>query len=95
MTQDEITRLEKTHPESSNVNFFSYDEATKVMVIGFGERDCYSARVYRYTEVPASTYEELLAAASKGVYVNHHIGSDFPYEMVGELVYDGTFVPAK
>jgi hypothetical protein len=38
--------------------------------------------VYRYFTVPRPIFEELLAAASKGAYFNHHIRDGFPYQRV-------------
>lgn len=40
------------------------------------------ARVYRYHRVPAEVYAELLAAESKGTYVNEQIKPRYLYEMV-------------
>jgi hypothetical protein len=37
---------------------------------------------YDYFDVPAQTYQELLAAESKGRYYNHHIRKDFRFQPV-------------
>ena len=37
---------------------------------------------YEYSEVPATTYLELLAAESKGRYFNYHIRKDFPCQQI-------------
>ena len=41
-----------------------------------------SGAIYRFGGVPVATYQELLRAASKGVYFNHHIRNRFPHTKV-------------
>jgi hypothetical protein len=63
--------------ESSNVHSALYD---------FGEIELYvrylrdgADAIYQYWGVPASTWNGLVEAASKGSYINSNIAFDFPY----------------
>ncbi len=37
---------------------------------------------YEYFDVPTTTYLELLAAESKGLYYNYHIRNDFRFQQI-------------
>ena len=41
-----------------------------------------SGAIYRYLEVPARTYRELLRAESKGGYFNQHLRNRFAYSKI-------------
>ena len=65
---------------SHNIYSIGYDSNSKVLEIEF---DTYA--VYRYYEVPEDVYEELMAAESKGSYLQRKIkgsnekGRSLPY----------------
>ena len=48
---------------SSNLSSVGYDESTGTLEIAF-----HKSGIYQYYHVPASVYEELMAAPSKGRY---------------------------
>lgn len=66
---------------SSNVHSGLYD---------FGERDLFmrykrdgADAIYRYWDVPAQVWNGLVAADSKGSYVNQYIATDYRYSLAG------------
>lgn len=58
--------------ESSCIDSVGYDN--EVLEVRFN-----NGGVYRYFEVPAQLYRQLLAAESKGRFFNHHIRDDYSY----------------
>jgi hypothetical protein len=61
--------------ESSCIDSVGYD--TEVLEVRFD-----NGGIYRYFEVPAQLYRQLLAAESKGRFFNHHIRDDYGYVQV-------------
>jgi len=59
---------------SSNVKAYGYDIKKKQLFIEFRGGD-----KYQYFDVPLSIYESLLAADSKGKYVNENIAHNYKY----------------
>jgi hypothetical protein len=59
-------------PESSSLAALSYNADQQVLEIEFR-----SGETYRYFDVPATDYEALLAAESKGRHFNAHIRNRF------------------
>ena len=68
---------------SSNVAYFSFDEASNVLCIGYLTRYSEEVRVYRNKNVPASVVVRLRDASSKGKFVCSDIAFNYPYEFIG------------
>lgn len=62
--------------ESSSIDAVGYDGTQKRLLVRFRG----SGNTYAYFGVDAATFEALLAAPSKGRYLNAHIKGAFPYE---------------
>jgi hypothetical protein len=58
--------------DSSSIASIGYDAGTRTL-----ELEYRNGKVYRYFEVPAGTYRELLAASSIGAFVNTRIKPSF------------------
>jgi hypothetical protein len=58
----------RTEVKSTTLKSAGYDATARILELEF----C-SGRVYRYDEVPASVYRNLLAAKSKGKFFNEYI----------------------
>lgn len=67
-----------TAVESTTLSTIVYDEAHELLRLEF----CRSQAVYQYFGVPATVYEALLGAASKGGYFNRVIRGRFRYALV-------------
>jgi hypothetical protein len=65
-------RMLSSPVESTLLARVSYDAPQSVLDLEF--RD---GAVYRYFDVPATVYDELLAADSKGTHFNRHIRNCF------------------
>ncbi len=80
--------MERQPVESSNLASVGYDESQQLLEIEFGA-NATRARpgtsdisVYRYFSVPRSVYEGLLAADSKGKYLNLMVKGIYRYERI-------------
>jgi hypothetical protein len=62
---------------SSLLASVDYDPSQLVLQLEFR-----SGAIYRYSAVPATIHEDLLAADSKGSYFNSRIRGSFPYTLV-------------
>ena len=60
--------------QSAPLSTVAYDAPHEILRIEFRDRS-----VYQYFGVPASVYEALLQAPSKGAYFNRAIRGCFPY----------------
>jgi hypothetical protein len=60
---------------STTLATVAYDPARQLLRLEFCSR-----AVYCYLGVPATVYQELIAAPSKGAFFNRHIRSHFPYQ---------------
>lgn len=67
--------MERQPVESSNLKSVGYDEGSQVLEIEFR-----NGRVYRYTGVPRSVYQDLMRAPSLGRYFIANIRDDYGYE---------------
>jgi hypothetical protein len=63
-----------TAVESTTLAALAYDDAHEILQLEF--RSC---AIYRYFGVPATVYEALLAAPSKGQYFKQAIRGNFPH----------------
>jgi hypothetical protein len=59
--------------ESSMIQAFGYDKDAETLMVIFN-----SGKTYQYSEVPQETYEELLAADSKGSYMRSFVIDCYP-----------------
>lgn len=66
--------------KSSNVHSALYDLGTNDLYIRY-KRDGVDA-LYQYTTVPASTWQDLVSASSKGGFINANIAYAFRYELL-------------
>lgn len=66
--------------ESTTLATVAYDEARKLLQLEFCSR-----AVYLYFGVPATVYQALLDAPSKGRYFNQSIRGCFPYRLISDF----------
>ena len=66
--------------DSTSLAWLRYSPARNLLEICFS-----GAETYRFFEVPASRYRELLAAPSKGGYFNRNIRNRFRHKRLPEL----------
>jgi hypothetical protein len=69
-----------TTVESSTLATVAYDEGRELLQLGFCSR-----AVYQYLGVPATVYQALLGAPSKGGYFNRAIRGRFRYRPIRDL----------
>lgn len=60
--------------QSRALRAVAYDRGARTLTVKF-----VSAEVYEYFEVPASIYDDLMAADSKGTYFQRNIRDQFAY----------------
>ncbi len=63
--------------DSSTLRTVGYDAEHQLLQIKFHNRS-----IYQYFEVPATVYEELMQAPSKGAYFNRSIRSRFDFTLI-------------
>jgi KTSC domain len=63
--------------DSTTLRTVGYDAERKLLQIEFQNRS-----IYQYFEVPATLYEELMQASSKGAYFNRSIRPRFDFALV-------------
>lgn len=63
--------------ESSAVRSVGYDDAARTLDVEFE-----GGAVYRYFDVPPAVHRRLMAASSKGRFVNYRIKGAYRYEHV-------------
>lgn len=68
---------------SSNVAFYSFDDVSNTLVIGYLTRYSEEIRVYRYSDVSAAVVGQLREAPSKGEFVCSDIAFKYSYEFIG------------
>jgi hypothetical protein len=76
-TRDPIDTMPAGSFDSSNVHSGLYDFGERTLFMRY-LRDGADA-IYRYDDVPAREWQGLVAAASKGSYVNAEIAFDYRY----------------
>lgn len=67
--------MERQPVSSSNLVSVGYDANSETLEIEFK-----SGVVYRYFNVPAFEYQQLMSAGSHGVYFNANIKDVYPFE---------------
>ena len=68
---------------SSNVAFYSFDETSNMLEIGYLSGYLDEIRIYRYSDVSASVVNQLREALSKGMFVCYNIAFKYSYEFIG------------
>ncbi len=63
---------------SSNIASIGYDPASETLEIEFT-----NGSIYQYFNVNSGLYDQLMAAPSKGQFLNTYIRNAYPYSRVG------------
>ena len=63
--------------DSSSIDQIGYDEDNRELWIRFK-----SGETYAYSDVPATTHEEIMRADSKGSYFNREVKPNYAYRAV-------------
>jgi len=63
---------------SSNVRSIGYDPQTSTLEVEF-----HSGGIYQYYGVPENLYQQLMAASSKGQFLNTYIKNQYPFSRTG------------
>ena len=74
--------------QSSTLPAATYQDPCACLELEFG-----SGAIYRYRDVPAQIYLELLRAESKGRYFNQHIRNRFAYTKIDSARPDSAIPP--
>jgi hypothetical protein len=69
--------MQRENVESSNLRSVGYDAERQILEIEFT-----SGSVYQYFNVPASVYEALMSASSKGQYHIQWIKHSYRYQKI-------------
>lgn len=67
--------MKRQQVESSNLASIGYDAENEILEVEFKH-----GGVYKYFDVPANVFEELMNADSHGVYFSANIRNDFEYQ---------------
>lgn len=67
--------MQRQQVSSSNIASIGYDAASYVLEVEF-----LNGAVYHYYDVPPAVYEQLMAAASHGTFLNANIKGAYRYE---------------
>jgi hypothetical protein len=73
--------------DSSSIAWVHYDAAVRVLYVCFRE----SNEVYLYLDVKQQTYEQLIAAESRGAFLNREIKEHHDFKKLGVL----DFIPTQ
>ena len=79
-----------TPVESTTLTGLAYDMANGFLYLEFRDQ-----AIYRYSDVPACVYRELLNAESKGLYFNRAIRGRYPYARLPRFADGIPIGPAK
>ena len=71
--------MELVSVESSNVDAIGYDAERKVLIVRFKG----NGSIYEYEEVSSDKHSRLMAADSKGGFLNREIKGSHSYRKVG------------
>jgi hypothetical protein len=72
--RDCSTDMPRESVQSSAIAAVHYDRTRGTLDVEFK-----TGRLYRYRQVPSTTYRALMAAGSKGRFYNHQIRDEYPY----------------
>ena len=70
--------MDRVPISSTNIISIGYDEPTETQEVEFG-----SGQIYQYYNVGPQLHEQLMAAPSKGQFLNVYIRNAYPYSRVG------------
>ena len=73
--ENQETQIVRQKVESSQIESVGYDEKNKTLEVEFKN----GGAVYQYYIVDSATYEEMLAAESKGKFLGQKIKGNFAY----------------
>jgi hypothetical protein len=84
ITEDDVDRfnIERVHVESSQIASIGYDPKTQTLEVEFN----HEGAVYRYVNVPADVYQEIMSADSVGSAFGKLIkknAAKYPFTCVG------------
>ena len=69
--------MDRISVSSSNIVSIGYDATTATLEVEFT-----SAEIYQYFNVPAHLYQGLMAASSKGQFLNDYIKFSYRYQKI-------------
>jgi KTSC domain len=70
--------INRDYVASSNITSVGYDQAAQTLEVEFK-----NGSIYQYFNVEQSMFDQLMASASKGQFLNTYIRSGYPYSRVG------------
>ena len=70
--------MDRARVPSSNIVSIGYDEPSQTLEVEFT-----NGTIYQYYNVSLGIYEQLMAASSKGQFLNTYIRNAYPYSRVG------------
>ena len=68
----------RDHVASSNIASIGYDPSSETLEIEFT-----NGAIYQYFNMPSGLHEQLMAAPSKGQFLNLYVRNAYPYSRVG------------
>lgn len=72
--------MNRINVDSSNLQSVGYDSETKTLEVQFN----YADRIYHYLEVPQEIFDGLMAAESKGKFLQQNVKNRYEYELITE-----------
>ncbi len=69
--------MDREPVRSSNIQSVGYDASTSTLEVEF-----HGGSIYQYFSVPEPTYQALMAATSKGAYLNKHIKNRYRFKQL-------------
>ena len=69
--------MDREYVTSTNVRSIGYDRASLTLEVEFQ-----NSFIYQYYNVPVHVYEALMAAGSKGQFINSQIKNMYPFSRV-------------
>ena len=70
--------MDRNAVTSSNIFSIGYDPAIETLEVEYT-----NGSIYQYFNVPPNLYEQLMAAPSKGQFMNAYIRNGYPFSRVG------------
>ena len=70
--------MNRDYVASSNLRSVGYDAATQTLEVEFS-----NGSIYQYFNVEQHLFDQMMASASKGQFLNTYIRSQYPYSRVG------------
>jgi hypothetical protein len=70
--------MDRDYVASSNIRSIGYDPATQTLEVEFT-----NGSIYQYFNVDQGLFDQMMASASKGQFLNAYIRNGYPYSRVG------------